>query len=70
MKNGSIIEALNIIEYAKRTPPEIAAQNNNASGRKYIQDCIIRNRERFTDDEIASLKTWWFKFHKAEASLS
>lgn len=70
MENGSIIEALNIVEYAKRTPPEIAAQNNNASGRKYIQDCITRNHERFTDDELAMLKAWWFKFHKASRSFA
>lgn len=70
MENGSIIEAMNILEYTRRTAPEIAAKNNNASGRKYIQDCIIRNRERFTEDEFASLKVWWFKFHKAEASFS
>jgi len=70
MNSGNIIEALQIYDYTQRTAPAIAARNNNESGRKYIQDCITRNVERFTEDELASIKKWWLEFYKEARKIA
>lgn len=51
-----------LLNYARDTSPEVAARNNNASGRKMVLDSAIGADEHLTADELKELEPWVFRF--------
>ena len=58
----SYLDALWLLGYARTTAPEIAARNNNASGRKFILECVNGAAEHWTKPEQEEMKPWLLRF--------
>lgn len=65
----SFLDSLWILEYARNTAPDTAAKNNNASGRKYILDCLHGCDRHLTAEEQQELKPWVFKFWQTKMKI-
>lgn len=59
---ATYLDALWLLGYARSTPPEIAAQNNNGSGRKFILQCFNGAVEHWTENEQEEMKPWCMAF--------
>ena len=59
---ATFTEYSRIVEYARRTPPEAAARNNNKSGHQVIMSALVGSGDYMTEEEKQTLKPWLCAF--------
>ena len=65
----SYLDALWLLGYARTTAPEIAARNNNASGRNFILHCFNGADEHWAAPEQEEMKPWLLRFMQEKMKI-
>ena len=65
----SYLDALWLLGYARATQPEIAARNNNESGRRFILQCFDGAADHWTQPEQEEMKPWCLRFMQEKMKI-
>lgn len=63
-------DVLWLLEYTRRSEPEIAARNNNRSAREELKIFYTGTREHLTPVEFVEVSKWFLRFLREEQMIS